>query len=153
MGNQDVVEPANEPEDSYQIITYVGQSLPSGKGSLKSLVLSRFMRSLRYGNNYFELIDSDPYFQVYEAYINSLLARPDTKVKFAVLSDDHDNVLGFVVIENHKLHYCHVQKDYRRQGIAAALCKEPFSVITHITHTGLTIWNNKFPLVKFNPFA
>lgn len=119
----------------------------------KALVFSRFLRSLRFGNDYFKMIDSDPYYEIYHKYLSVLLNRPQTRVKLAVLSDDHENVLGFAITEPKKLHYCHVYKDYRRSGIAKTLCQESFEIITHITNVGASIWNNKFPKVRFNPFA
>lgn len=150
MGDQGLEQQTNESQDAYKIISFPGAILPE---TYKALVFSRFLRSLRFGNDYFKLIDSDSYYSVYHNYIHMLLNRPKTQIKFAVLSDDHENVLGFAIIEPGKLHYCHVHKDYRRSGIGSFLCSEPFQVITHITHIGASIWNNKFPKVRFNPFS
>lgn len=150
MGNQILDSKADVSEDSFDVISFQGDQL---KPSFQALVYSRFLKSLRYGNDYFRLIESKPYFDVYHAYLATILTRENTRVKFAVLSENHDNVLGFSITEPNKLHYCHVQKDYRRQGVAKALCSEPFHVITHLTNVGASIWNNKFPKVQFNPFA
>lgn len=115
------------------------------------MIFSKWLRSLRFGNEYFKLIDSDSYYHSYHIYINQLLQRPSVFVHLAVLSDDHDVVLGFSVMELGVLHYVHVHKDQRKQGIGTNLAKD-FHTITHLTHIGVSIWNKKYPKVRFNPF-
>ena len=52
----------------------------------------------------------------------------------AVLTDDYDVALGFSVSEGCKLHYVHVHKDMRKQGIARSLDSNfEVEVITHLT--------------------
>lgn len=139
----------NESQDSYQIISSPGPRLPE---SYRAIIYSRFMRSLRFGNDYFRLIDSDAYYRSYEKYIDVLLSRSGCVIHLAVLTDNHDVVLGWSMFENEKLHYVHVGKDYRKMGIAKELCHSPFTTITHLTKCGASIWNNKIPHVKFIPF-
>lgn len=98
-------------------------------------------------------MDAEAYFKVYNAYIETLLHRPFATVKLAVLADNFDVVLGWALMEPNKLHYVHVQKDQRKQGIARELCSQSFDTITHLTNIGLSIWAKKLPLVKYNPFA
>lgn len=135
------------PSSSYTIVQYKGSDLPE---QYKALVFSKWLRSLRYGNEYFKLIDQEIYFSVYHRYIEVLLSRNLSSVYLAVLSDDRDVVLGFSVTEPGKLHYVHTHKDQRKQGIARSLCKD-IKTVTHITNDGLKAWA-KHPEIKFNPF-
>ena len=146
---------------SYKVIKFKGAELPE---QYKAMVYSKFLRSLRYGNDYFKLIDKDAYFEVYHNYFNSLLSRPEAIIKLAVLSDDTDVVLGWALVEPNILHYVYVNKDYRKTGIGTYLVSDPFSVITHLTTIGVSIWASKYssnpakpnpvkPLVQFNPFS
>lgn len=147
--------------DAYKIISFEGKKLPT---QYHNLILSKFLRSLRYGNEYFNLIDKDNYFPIYSKYFQTILDRPDSVIKLAILSDDDDVVLGWSMMENKKLHYVYVNKDNRKIGIAKTLTKKPFEIITHLTAIGLSIWSSKFhnktgpnplnkPIVIFNPFA
>lgn len=147
MPSKETVKPL---KSSYSVVPYQGQSLPE---SYKNLVYAKWLRSLRYGNDYFKLIDSDSYFKAYHKYIEHLLSRPSLIVRFAVLTEDPDVVLGFSVSEGTTLHYVHVHMDNRRLGIGRSLVPFEVKTITHITKIGLSIWNAKMPHAVFNPFA
>lgn len=142
--------------DAYKIIKFSGPELPE---AYRPMLQSRFLRSLRRGNDYFGLIDRESYFTVYRAYFISLLSRPESMVRLAVISDDVDIVLGWSLMEPKKLHYVHVNSmktgdgDLRRQGIGRALVPEPFETFTHITKMGLLLWSSHFPEAKFDPFT
>jgi GNAT superfamily N-acetyltransferase len=116
------------------------------------MIYSKWLRTHRYGNEYFKLIDSDAYYTVYKAYINVILNRPNTIVKLAVLTDEPDTVLGFSVVEGSALHYVWSHKDNRGIGIARALVPPGIEYITHLTKIGMSLWNSKLPNAKFNPF-
>jgi GNAT superfamily N-acetyltransferase len=135
---------------SYSIISYPAEALPK---AYQNMIYSKWLRSLRYSNDFFKLIDGDSYFSSYQKYIGLILSRPSTLVRLAVLTDDHDVVLGWAVVEGAILHYVHVHKDHRKQGIATSLVPKGVEVITHITRPGLSIWANKMPGVILNPFA
>lgn len=144
MGNEKI-------EPTYTIVRYLGKELPA---NYRSLILSKWMRSYRYGNDYIGLTDSDAYFAAYGIFITALISlRPDTVVRLAVLSDDRDVVLGFSVTRGNVLDYVHVHKDYRRQQIARRLVPIEVNQFTHLTKAGLKIWATKAPSAKFNPFA
>jgi hypothetical protein len=138
-----------EPVESYSIISYPAHLLPT---SYENLIYARWMRTLRYGNDYFKLIHPDSYYAAYQVYIRSLLARPTAVVKLAVLTSTPDDVLGWSLSEGNTLHYVHVQKDARRIGLGTSLIPKDLDTITHITKTGMLIWSSKWPKVKFNPF-
>lgn len=116
-----------------------------------NLIYAKFLRSLKYGNDFFKLIDNDIYFKVYHDYIEHLLNRENAIIRLAVLSDDETNVLGWSLMEAGILHYVFVMREQRRQGIAKELCKSNFHTITHLTNTGASIFS-KMKNVKFNPF-
>jgi len=109
------------------------------------------LNSLRYGNDLFKLIDQDAYYKNYGNYISALLARPEMKVKLAVLNDD--TVLGWSLYMNKTVHYVWVKSEVRRQGIGKSLLPNEFDTISHITNKGINIWINKYPKVRFDPFA
>jgi len=137
-------------ESSYKILKFKGSELPE---QYRAMIYSKFLRSLRYGNEMFKLIDQEPYFKNYHSYIAALLRRPESIVKIAVLSDDSDVALGWALLEPNKLHYIYVNKDNRHIGIGKTLASEPFEVFSHITTIGLSIWPKMFPKAKFDPFA
>ena len=144
----------NEAQEvgSYTIIPFLGVTLV---GEKLNFVHSRWMRTARYGNDYFKLIDSDSYYKAYHKYILSILQRPDTIVRLAVLSDDRDTILGFSVSERTILHYVLVlghDPDARRKGIGRSLVPFEVTHITHVTKAILPIWNTKLPNAIFNPF-
>lgn len=138
-----------EEKATYSIIPYLGKNLSEEH---RNMVLAKWMRTLRFGNDIFRLIDSTSYFDAYQIYIKALLKRPQCIVRFAMLTDDMDTCLGFSVSETNILHYVWVQKDERRHGIGKSLVPFAFKYITHITRAGMIIWNNKFPDVRFDPF-
>lgn len=135
---------------SYSLIESGGSNLPS---TYVGLIYSRWMRSLRYGNDFFKLIKSDPFYEAYQKYIKTMLSNPSTIVRLAVLTDDKDVVLGFSVYHDKVLDYVHVHKDHRKLGVGSHLVPSYIDTISHITNTGLSIWGNKYPHWSFNPFA
>ncbi len=135
---------------SYRIKAYAARLLaPEYKG----LIYSKWLRSLRYGNDYFKLVDPDAYYRAYHKYITAVLAFSDSIVRLAVLADDPDVVLGFSVARGNILDYVHVHKHQRRQGIGTRLIPEGIDTISHVTKTGLSIWGSKYGHWLFNPFA
>lgn len=137
-------------QSSYSIIAFPGISLPQ---EYKGLVLSRWMHSLRHGNEYFKLSQSNPYFKAYEKYIKAILGRTGSVVRIAVLSDDRDVALGWSVIEGSILHYVYVNYEQRNQGVGTKLVPGEISTISHLTKSGLRIWPKKLPNAVFNPFV
>lgn len=137
-----------EVESNYRIVVYLASQLPK---DFKNLIMGPFLNSLRYGNDLFKLIDKDSYYSSYAKYIELLLQRPNTRLKIAVLSDE--TVLGWCMFENTVVHYIWVKEHQRRQGIARSLLPREFDTITHITNKGINIWVNKFPEVRFDPWA
>ncbi len=151
MGLEGIHSTTAQQKTVFQVIRWAASLLPE---SYRNLILSRWMRSLRYGNDYFKLAASDSYYDAYGRYINRLMASPGATVRLAVLGEDHDLVLGFSLSRGSVLDYVHVQADMRRQGIGRSLVPADIDTITHLTRTGATIWgSNKTLRWKFNPFA
>lgn len=134
-------------ETTYSIIIYSGDQLPD---NYKALIFSSWLRSLRYGNELFKKVDSKAYYETYHMFIERILDKPDTKVRLAALTDDHDVVLGFLVHRNEILDYVYVQKDIRKHGIATKLLPKGIKIYTHLTKTADLILKNSELI--FNPF-
>ena len=115
--------------DAFAIIAFPGDELAP---ELRNLVLSRWMRSLRFGNDYFKLMVPESLLcGLRPIHLAFLLVSPGAVVRFAALADDHDVVLGFSVTRGAVLDYIHVHKDARRQGIAKRLLPPVVHTITH----------------------
>lgn len=137
---------------SYSILTFPAKDLPK---QYLPLIFSKWLRSLRFGNNLFKKMDSDEYYKNYHKYIENLLAKPDAAIRIAVLTDDHDVVLGFAVGREDVLDYIYVQKEFRKIGVAKQLFPDWITTFTHITLIAIDAWNTnpKLKHLKFNPFA
>jgi GNAT superfamily N-acetyltransferase len=152
-------------DPTYSVITFKASELPE---QYKALVFSKWLRSLRYGNPLFEKADSNEYYKNYHIFIENLFKKPDALVHLAVLTDDHDVVLGFSATREDVLDYVHVHRDMRRQGIAKKLIPSSINVFSHMTKIigSILTHNPKYklrdpskmddPAVRyftFNPFA
>jgi hypothetical protein len=138
---------------SYKILSISGPWTEWVLGPYINLIYSKWLRSFRYGNDYIKLTDSESYYVNYHRYITTLLQKPETTIRLAVLTDDADVVLGFSVSRGNILDYVHVHKDNRRIGIGTKLIPPGIDTFTHCTKTWLSIWNDKYKDWKFNLFA
>lgn len=132
----------------YAVMRCIGSVPPQYEG----MVISRWLRSLRYGNDFFKLTDKNAYYENYHPFLESILKRPYTVTRIAYLLEDPDVAFGFSVTEGETLHYVHVQKDYRLSGIGRSLIPNQPKEFTHLTKTGMQIWHNKLPKATFNPW-
>lgn len=144
MANKKEIEP------TYSIISFKEANLPK---TYVNFVISKWMKSFRYGNDYIKLTDSDSYYAAYKRYIESILDSPLTTVRLAVLTDEPDVAMGFSVATERVLHYVYVGLDYRGQGIGKRLVPIQVEKFTHLTRKGIQIWLVKAPKAKFDPFA
>lgn len=141
--------PTQSKIDAYKVTVYCWKDLPI---IYHNLILSKWLRTFRHGNDFIRLIDSNTYYSVYKIYINRILNQLQTSICIAALSDDPDVVLGFSVSRPHILDYVYVHKDMRRLGIGSKLIPTGINCFTHLTKTWLTIWNDKYKALNFNPF-
>jgi GNAT superfamily N-acetyltransferase len=117
-----------------------------------AMIYSDWLKSLRYGNDWFKMIDSDIYFATYKQLIKRILERPDTIVRLAVLEEENDVCLGWSIAELITIHYVFVKKDYRKQHIGTELMPPNIQQTTHMTYNGRQVWLKKFRDLVFNPF-
>ncbi len=137
-------------EAAIEIFAYPGTRLPK---QYINLVKSRWIRNYRTQNDFMKMVHAPCYYSAYNVYISNILNRDSSIVRLAVLSEDNDVVLGFSIMAGSNLHYVHVPKGYRRQGIGRLLVPEYIESFSHITRIGIQIWHKKFPRAKFNPFT
>lgn len=135
---------------TYKIIGYAAPELP--REDLRSMIFSDWMKSLRYGNDWFELIDTACYYNAYEKLIHHFLDKNECTVRLAVLSDEPDTCLGWSLFEADRLHYIYVKEAFRRMGIGRSVLPAGFIEVTHLTKLGQAMRKSVFPNVIFNPF-
>jgi len=116
-----------------------------------NMLMSKWLRSLRYGNRYFKLIDPPAYWGNYHNYLANIISGPGTRIRLATLSEDDDVVLGFSVCRDRCLDYVWVHNLQRKQGIGKALVPIDLDTYSHITTVGESIIKQKLDW-KFNPF-
>lgn len=155
MGSEEIHSETIEQEApqetaSYDIICFKGIDLPD---AYKGMVFSRWMRSHRYGNFLFKMIDSDVYYDRYSKYISQILAHKDCELRLAVLSDDHDVALGFCCTRGNILDYVHVHHSCRENKIATHLTPAKIKCITHWTYQGEKFATKRYGRWTFNPYA
>lgn len=142
--------------DFFVITTYSGTGLPK---QYRNMIYSKWLKSLRYGNDQLKLIDPKSFYAFHHVLIDDILARPATHVRIASLEDDLDVCLGFCVCRPGPeliIDYVYVNRDFRRIGLAHQLVPghAPINttVFTHLTKTGMTIASNKHPDWMYNPY-
>lgn len=135
---------------TYTVLGFFGQRLPQ---EYEALIFSKWLRSLRKGNDYFHIAEAADYYKIYHAYIEKLLNKPGMRVRIAVLSDDPDVVLGFSCAREDVLDYVYIQPEQRGQKLTGMLIPDNITAFTHMTKTWLPIWQAKYKHWKFNPFA
>lgn len=137
-------------ETTYSIISYNAKDLPK---EYEALLFSKWLRSLRKGNPLYRSVEAIKYFDEYHRFIENLLKKPDMLIKLAVLTDDHDVVLGFSCSREDVLDYLYVQPDQRGQKISTALIPEYIRTFSHMTKLWMPIWQAKYKHWRFNPKA
>ncbi len=137
-------------DSSYTILNYQGSSVPT---QYQALIFSAWLRSLRKYNASYKKIPSNPYYLCYHKFIENLLQKPSSVVAIAVLSTDHDVVLGFSVSREDVLDYIFVQPDQRGNKLSTALMPSPFTAFTHTTGMWHPIWQSKYKECEFKPKA
>lgn len=112
-----------------------------------------YLKSLRYGNPWFEDIEASVYYKIHHQILENLLLRPHAVLRIAVLPDDHDVAIGWSLSEGPLLHYVFVKAkiEARKLGIATHLVPPGITTVTHLTKAGRIIAKKK--KWKFNPYA
>ena len=141
----------DQVQPTSKILIFKATELPE---QYKAIIYAKYLRTLRSGNDFYKLIDNEPYYQVQAAYLGTLITRPAAEVRLAVLTDDPDTVVGWALLEPNKLHYVWVAKDGRKDGMMNFLLQNhTFTAFSHLTKSWMSIWHSKYPTVKFNPYC
>jgi len=112
-------------------------------------VYSTMLRSLYYGNSYYNSILQSKFFQMYPIVIRNLIAK--SAVRIACLPDEPDVILGYALLEPNIIHFVYVKEAWRKQGVAKALTTDHTAqFVTHITKIGNAIRLNK--KLELDPF-
>jgi GNAT superfamily N-acetyltransferase len=139
---------STEELGGFKIIVFNAEIPPE----YRSFIFARWLKSLRYGNPFFRMIDSDSYYSSYSSFIEFILKGKNTILKVAVLANDPDVALGYSIDDGETLHYIYVKPEVRKQGISRELMNKNIKQFSHITNIGYSIWKDKLPGLKFNPF-
>jgi hypothetical protein len=118
-----------------------------------NFILATWLRGLKYGNDWYNLITPEVYFNTYKVVIQHILKHPGTSTKIACLKDDSDVILGYAVLNKQHtvLHWSFVKSPWRNIGIMKTLVPRSVEVVTHMTKVGLGLLR-KNPGMTFNPF-
>lgn len=116
-----------------------------------NFIIATWLRGLKFGNNWYDLIDAKVYFPFYKTIINSLLSKKDAKVIVACLHDDPNVIIGYCVFDPQRVHWIHVKVDWRNIGVATKLFPKGVNTVSHLTEVAKSIFLKKKHL-KFNPF-
>lgn len=115
----------------------------------EAFLYSTMLRSLYYGNSYYNSIQQSKFFEVYPLVIAGLLRKSEVRV--ACLADEPDVILGYALLEPNVIHFVYVKEAWRKQGVAKALTAEHTAqYVTHITKIGNAIRLNK--KLELDPF-
>lgn len=114
-------------------------------------ILSTWLRGLRYGNKWFEMIESDTYYNMYKPVVQKVLANPLVTVNVACLREQPDVILSYSVTQEGILHWLFTKGAWRRMGLANDLIPPDTKTMTHITGLGESFIMKKKNLT-FNPF-
>lgn len=117
----------------------------------EAFIFSTWLRGLKFGNDWFELIESAAYYKSYHAVIEAILKSPEVLIRVACLREDPEVILGYSVASGHRLHWVQVKDRWRKIGIAKSLVPQEVTIVTHLTKVGRSILS-KHPEVRFNPF-
>jgi GNAT superfamily N-acetyltransferase len=117
----------------------------------RNFILATWLKGLRYGNDWFQAIDSNVYFAVYQKVILAILADPRVTVNVACLKDDPEVILGYSVHSGNRLDWLFVKKSWRCIGIGKSLIPEGITLVSHLTSVGRSISRRRNWV--FNPFS
>lgn len=97
-------------------------------------------------------MDKDSYMDLYSDHIKGLFANPRIQIEIAALSDDPDQIVGYIVFLGATLFWAYVKKDYRGKKIFNLLFNgKCLDAIIKTTSWSITISKSKnLKLVKSN---
>lgn len=104
-----------------------------------SFIFATWLKGLRFGNDWYGLIDSKVYFRIYHMVIEQILSKPGSTVRVACLKEDPKVVLGYSVFSGERLDWIHVKKAWRSIGLAKDLVPKNITSVSHLTSVGRSI--------------
>lgn len=119
----------------------------------KNFILATWLRGLKYGNDWYNLIPAQIYFKVYQTALMRVLDSDKVIIKISCLKDDPDVILGYAVLDRNQeiLHWAFTKSAWRNIGVMKSLVPTSTKIVTHVTKVGLSLMK-KYPEVIFNPF-
>lgn len=120
----------------------------------RNFIFATWLRGLKYGNDYFNLIDKDIYFKRYHQVLEHILTS-GVQINVACLKEDQSVILGYSVYKGDTLHWVFVKSAWRHIGIAKSLYPAETKKVTHLTKTGVKLFETKLKELNviFDPFA
>lgn len=116
----------------------------------RNFILATWLRGLRFGNDWYEAIPSDLYYEVYHQIVDAILLDPSVDIKVACLKDDEDVILGYSVYSGSRVDWVFVKQAWRKIGIAKSLLPPSIKTISHLTKCANT-WLKNHTDVEFHP--
>lgn len=123
----------------------------------KPFIMATMLQGLYYGDGegwkMFSQIDKQIFMYNYKRILEALIAHPNTAVKVACLKEDPSVILGYSILSNDfsTIHWVHIKKAWRRNGIARALLPQRPAFCTHLSNQG-KILLPKFEHCVYDPF-
>lgn len=120
----------------------------------KSFIMATFLRGLYYGNSWFKFIPKNIFMDNYKHIVSTLIQSPNVSIKVVCLKEDQDVILGYSILSSdyQTIHWGHVKREWRKQGIFKTIIPQYPSFVTHLTDVSKQIMIKKLPNTVFNPF-
>lgn len=118
----------------------------------KDFILDSWCKGQYYGSPYWVQIPKHIFHNQFATRIVRLLSKSNTSIDVAVLSEDPNTIIGFIVYSGSALHWAYTKNDYRGYGILNLLLKDKdIQIVTSTTLPGAAITKKKKFI--FNPFS
>lgn len=138
-------------QESDKLAKYDLVAFRAGNMDDASFIFSTWLKGLRFGNDWYGLIESKAYFAAQHKVIEAILSKPNVTVKVACLKDDPGVILGYAVFAGPRLDWVHVKKSWRKIGLMKDLVPQNITSVSHVTDIGRSILK-RHNGVTFNPF-
>lgn len=135
----------------YQIIPWAPAL--GDRGTYWNFVLSTWLPGLYFGSDYWHQMREREFMTATQTKIEKHLERSDTHIFVAVLKEDSDVILGYLVGHCKTLDWIFVKKAFRGMGIAKTLFNSsvfPYENCSNLTRVGAALRRKQ--KLSFNPF-